>query len=774
MASALPDDRSALAGIREALASGRFDRAAEDCDRFLATHPASADGLALMGEVAYRRGDPRAATRWLESALAQDRRHVRAHWLAGNAWHDLGELDRAIASYRRALRAAPRFAEAHNDLGAAYHAKGWYLEAEQCYRRALELAPDSIAAVENLATTLRALGKISEARDMFVRTLKLRVFAGLRRFFGRRLVAGRQEGDLGAEVRESDSFGEARKLIAGGHNAAAESLLRARTAANGGNPVFHYLLGVALLNQRRSAAAIEYLRRAAELHSSEPEYHIALGNALTSEQQFVEAVQCFQAALALDPTNARALASIARALQERGHYREADEVFRLSLKEDPDLATAHSNRATTLLALGKYAEAEAAARKGLELNPKSVHAMIALGGALWEQRRVDECDATYASAEAIDPDHPQLLNALGWIAMISKGDLARAQSYLERARAVAPDSPNNHVLLARVLLMQQRFAEGWDEYEWRKRSPSRSDVYTKFPYPYWNAEPLENKTIVVNGEQGLGDEIMFASCLPEIASIAGRCILYCERRLEPLFRRSFPSAEVHGGSHLPSLEDPFPILDGVDFQVAAGSLPRLYRRHASDFPPHRGYLNADREKADKWRKRLATLGPGMKVGLSWKGGTPLTDQTRRTLTLEELEPVLRVAGIHWVSLQFGDCKAELADRAKRLGTPIHHWQDAVDDLDETAALICALDLRISVCNTQVHLCGGLGREVWVLAPLMPDWRYGYEGERMLWYPAARMFRQSRARDWAAVLERLKDELALRQAKHARTADSGPS
>lgn len=758
MASALSDDRAALAGIREAIASERLDQAAADCETFLAAHPSSTEGLALMGELAYRRGHPGTATRWLESALAHDKRHVRAHWLIGNVRHDSGELDRAIASYRRALRVAPQFAEAHNDLGAAYHAKGWYTEAEQCYRRALELAPDDIAAVENLATTLRALGRFREARDLFVRTLKLRVFAGLRKFFGRTGVAARRASDPGDEVQESGSFDEARKLIAGGHSARAESLLRACPPESAENSLFHHLLGLALLNQRRSAPAIEHLSRAVELRSSEPEFHVALGNALTSEQRYVEAAQCFQAALALDPGSATALASIARALQERGHYREAEEVFRLTLKEDPDLATAHSNRAATLLALGKYAEAEAAARKSLDLNPRSVHAMVALGSALCEQRRLDECRATYANAEAIDPNHPQLLKALGSIVMTFEGDLVRAQSYLERARAAAPDSPDNHVMLGRLFLMQQRFAEGWDEYEWRKRSPSRAEVYLKFPYPDWNGEPLEGKTIVVNGEQGLGDEIMFASCLPDIAANAGRCILYCERRLERLFRRSFPYVEVYGGSHITPLNDPFPVLEGIDYQVAAASLPRAFRRDASDFPPHQGYLKPDPEKTKKWRERLAALEPGMKVGLSWKGGTPLTDQTRRTLTLEELDSLLRLAGVQWVSLQFGNCKAELEASTQRSEVRIHHWQEAVDDLDETAALTCALDLRISVCNTQVHLCGGLGREVWVLAPLMPDWRYGHEGERMLWYPAARMFRQPQAGDWASPVAAIQQRL----------------
>jgi hypothetical protein len=112
-------------------------------------------------------------------------------------------------------------------------------------------------------------------------------------------------------------------------------------------------------------------------------------------------------------------------------------------------------------------------------------------------------------------------------------------------------------------------------------------------------------------------------------------------------------------------------------------------------------------------------------------------------------------------MQYGDCESEVAAFAARTGTLIHHWREAIDDLDETAALMCALDLRISVCNTQVHLSGALGREVWVLTPFVPDWRYGLEGEGMPWYPAARMFRQHAAGDWSVPLAAVADLLSRR-------------
>ncbi|MEK6243597.1 MAG: tetratricopeptide repeat protein [Pseudomonadota bacterium] len=717
----------------------------------------------MAGEVAYKRGDLAAAADLLGKAIAADKKCAQAHWVLGNVNQDQGRLERAITSYRRALRAAPELAAAHNDLGTAYYAKGWYEEAGQCYRRTLELEPDHAGALENLATALRAQGKLKESRDAFIRLFVLRLKNGLRRLFGRKP-------DRRKASAPQASIQEIKDLIAGGRLAEAEKSLIGRLATSADDPDALHLLGHLLATSGRRDDGIRHLERAIALRSSTPEYYLSLGNALTDAKRYAQALEQYQAALLLDPGYGAAVANIARVLHELGHFREAEEVFRQSLEHDPDLAGAHSNLAGTLLSLGKYAEAEAAARKALGLNPKSMHARLMLASVMLDQGRLGEAQETIRSASTQDENNIHLLRWIGTFHMTTDGDLKSAEAILRRALAVAPEDASIRINLARVLLIQQRFAEGWEEYEWRRRDPARALVYTKFPYPEWNGEPLEGKTLVVNGEQGLGDEIMFASCLAEIAARAKRCVLLCSRRLEPLFRRSFPFAEVIGGSHALA-EDPFPVLSGVDYQVPSASLPRSLRRSAADFPRHQGYLKADPEKIRKWRERLDALGPGMKIGLSWKGGTPLSDQTRRTMELAQFERLLELPGTHWISLQFGDCREERDAFTARRGARLHHWQEAIYDLDETAALICALDLRLSVCNTQVHISGALGKEIWVLTPLGPDWRYGHEGERMLWYPEAHLFRQPVAGDWQTPIAALSAALRERLSSGALSAAS---
>jgi ADP-heptose:LPS heptosyltransferase len=194
-----------------------------------------------------------------------------------------------------------------------------------------------------------------------------------------------------------------------------------------------------------------------------------------------------------------------------------------------------------------------------------------------------------------------------------------------------------------------------------------------------------------------------------------------------------------------------------DVHVSAGSLAYRLRRKPEDFPQHNGFLKADPSKVAAWRERLAALGPGRKIGLSWQGGVGFTGRKRRSLTLEQLLPILRLPGHQFVSLQYTEVRDEVRALESRHGVKVHHWQEAIDDYDQTAALVAALDSVLTVCTAIVHLSGALGRPALVMVPYGPDWRYGANSERMIWYPAHRLLRQRRIGEWKEVL----DEVAQR-------------
>jgi len=173
----------------------------------------------------------------------------------------------------------------------------------------------------------------------------------------------------------------------------------------------------------------------------------------------------------------------------------------------------------------------------------------------------------------------------------------------------------------------------------------------------------------------------------------------------------------------------------------------------TDFPQHTGYLKADPERVTKWRKKLAELGPGMKVGISWRGGTHNTRSPLRSIALERWDAIFSIPGVCFVNLQYtGEAESEINALAEMRGNRVAYWPEAIADYEETAALVSALDLTLSVCTAVVHLAGALGRPVWVMAPYSPEWRYGRSGDTMPWYPTARILRQERFGEWDTVLE----------------------
>jgi hypothetical protein len=271
--------------------------------------------------------------------------------------------------------------------------------------------------------------------------------------------------------------------------------------------------------------------------------------------------------------------------------------------------------------------------------------------------------------------------------------------------------------------------------------------------PLWRGEPIAGRSLYVWAEQGLGDHVMFAGMFPDLVAAGARCTFEVHPRLERLFARSFPGAEVVGKR--PRKASP----RQPDYQVPMSGLGEFLRGSVAAFPAHAGYLAANASRRLHWRTRLTALGPGFRVGISWRGGTDRTDRRLRSIPLEQWRPILRVPGARFVSLQYGDCRQEVeAMRAE--GLPIVHWQDPVDDLDDCAALLCELDLVVSVTTTVIHLAGALARPVWVLVPARPGWRYLLEGERLPWYPSARLWRQPTLHDWEPLIARIAQAIAL--------------
>lgn len=540
-----------------------------------------------------------------------------------------------------------------------------------------------------------------------------------------------------------------------GARAACEGILSHDPAHAGA----HCLLGALLGQEGDLDRAMAHLTEAVRLSPGSEEAHLGLGNVHRLCNAPEAAAASYRRALAINADSAAAHYNLGLILRHLGEFTAAAEHLQRAYLVSTDLADAARECALCRIHLGAHEAAIAILQKALEAHPEAGELHAALGLAyqkLHQPQRALEC---YEKARSFGQSGADLLNDLGYV-LQELGRLPEALSCYEQAIALQPDFPLARFYRALARLLTGDYAGGWPEYETRLISEDRPRRPAS--YARWAGEPLAGRTILVWSEQGLGDEIMFASCIPQVVDAAQRCVVECSAKLEGLFRRSFPGARVYAAE--PDYSIPEAIQEeSIECETPIGSLPLHLRRSTQDFPRHRGYLKADPERIVLWRQRLSSLGEGLKVGVSWQGGTHLTRSPLRSIALSRWLPILDTDGAHFISLQYGDTAVALEDLASRHGKHVTHWQEAIDDYDETAALVSALDLVISVQTAVVHLTGALGRPAWIMVPYCPEWRYGFAGDTMPWYPSVRVFRQSSFGEWEPVVNAVSRELrALEQ------------
>jgi tetratricopeptide (TPR) repeat protein len=497
-----------------------------------------------------------------------------------------------------------------------------------------------------------------------------------------------------------------------------------------------------------------------------------------------------EAAADLHPEDAALNALCARACLAAGDAEGALDYALLALHHDAACESAFNAQLVALERLGGDAEIPAACEAFLVARPGHVGALARLARAAHAARDYARAAALWGEVVEREPGNAAALNDLGLLVAREFGEFERGEALLRRALAADPEHADAKANLAWVCceqggyeegfqlfddriraapadqelrlmravarLKRGDFAAGWDEYAARFASP----IATRRPYafPPWDGGTVRDGALLVYGEQGLGDQIMFASCLPDVLAQVPGCVVECDPRLGPLFARSFPAARVVTAAQ----SDPRPAwlaaAPPIRAQVAIGDLPRRYRRSAADFPQHSGYLHPDPARVRAWRERLRALGPAPRIGLSWRGGTATSRRGLRSLELGQLAPLLRGVPATWVSLQYTDCRAELEALRRDHGLAVQHWQSAIDDYHETAALVAALDAVVSVCTAIVHLAGALGQRALAMVPYAAEWRYGAAGETMPWYPSVRLLRQRAPGAWPELVERVTNEL----------------
>jgi Flp pilus assembly protein TadD len=466
-----------------------------------------------------------------------------------------------------------------------------------------------------------------------------------------------------------------------------------------------HLLGVIAAQIGRNDAALDLIGRAIKLRPQVADYHNDLGMALGRLGNIEASAASHREALRLNPNHPQAHNNLGNSFVTLQRFEEAEKCYRTALRFAPSYVEAHSNLAAVLKTFGRLDEAESHCRTALRVNPNYVEAHNNLGDIVRNLGRFDEAEACYREALRLSPHYAEV-----------------------------------HYNLSGLLLVTGQLEEGWREYEWRSRSrafPRRSD----FAQPLWRGEDMGERVLLVHAEQGAGDTILFCRYAPLIATKA-RVVLEAPRSLTRLLS-GLPgiAGVVASGEALPPFDLHCPLL----------SLPHVLGTTLDTIPNPVPYLQADPDQVAVWRDRLAAF-PGLRVGLAWAGNPGHLDDRRRSIAVEKMSSLAGIPGVVFVSLQKDGGAVPPPSIA------LHDWTEEFDDFADTAALIQALDLVISVDTSVAHLAGALGKPVWLLNRFDPHWVWLLGRDDSPWYPTLRQFRQPAPNDWQSVLTAVRTQL----------------
>ena len=445
----------------------------------------------------------------------------------------------------------------------------------------------------------------------------------------------------------------------------------------------------------------------------------------------------------------------------REEWPRAWNLLNAALNDDPDRPEALYLMGSTMRGLGNLGLAYQVLRRALAQEQRQVNLWMTYAATLHDLNRWDEAREAMQVAHKMYPGDPMPLANIG-ATYLQQGRWREALEWCDKALEIDPDNYIGRVSANFAHLSMGRWKDAWRDakYLYGKHLPIRVYNPPEQEEPMWDG--TSGKTVAVQADQGVGDIIMFAQCLPQMAEECKEVVLECAPRLVTLMERTFPMVTVIG-----TLKDEQQAWAleriGTDRQIDAhvhiSYLGNWYRNTEADFP-RRAYLKVKPEKVDEWLQWLAAF-PRPWVGIAWKGGIQNTQTHLRSMDLADMAPVLRSGGTVF-DLSYNDQRLEISrwniDNPQQIVCPPVN----LDDYENTVALIAALDDVVTVTTTVAHVCGALGRKAYVLVPSVAQWRYAYRcGDGMIWYPpdSVHLYRQAPGEtDWGPAVSRLTADL----------------
>lgn len=498
--------------------------------------------------------------------------------------------------------------------------------------------------------------------------------------------------------------------------------------------------------------------------SHDPLNAIALCNlaVLLKDRGEVEAYRkaTLKAALSV-PTMSAAYNNLGNALRDAGYHEQSVKIGRYCSYISPFYADNYSNMGLSQTYLTDYENSIRNCRKCLILSPAFPDGWLNHANAMVLARRGRQAGLSYRLATLLRPNHHTTLSSFG-VALASLGYLSEAVYLQEQALKLNSNNENAEFNIALYYLLMGRYSEGFKYYETGiggKHADNKRGNRRRVGQPVWKGQPLTGKSIIVTAEQGIGDEIMFASVIPELSRLADQVYYEVTPRLYDLMRRSQPGVEVF--KYNPESPREYLSDTSIDYSIPLGSLPNYFRKYLFNFGRQRPYLEPNKHLVRYFRhKYTQKFGDKFLIGVGWRGGSGQLRSSGRSTDLQRFAPIVNLPGVQAVSIQYGDVRKEIEQFNDRNYGTVHFDPevDPLESIEVSVAQIAAMDLVVSVTNAGVHCAGALGVPCWILVPHISDWRWTWGRPDVIWYPGMRCYRQRTQGDWSHPFGRLISDL----------------
>ena len=604
-----------------------------------------------------------------------------------NALMKKGNADAAIGCYKQAIELDPTSADAYNNMGNLLAYTGDLKASINCYQQAIKINPTFAAAYNNLGLSLMDQGETELAISSYQKAVKIK-------------------------PDHADAYNN---------------------------------MGNALNSQGDKEAAIYSYKQAVKIKPNHAEAYNNMGNLLRNEGDAVAALVCYQQVLQINPAHAGAHNNIGLAQIDQGDADAALISYKEAIRVDPTYAEAHHNIAIALRVGGRLEAAITSFKQAIYLNPHHTGAYNNMGNAQRDNGDLDAALDSYKQALNIKPSAETHFN-MG-IALTEKGDLETAMESYKRAIRIKSNYADAHMNKASLHLRLLDFEAGWLSYEWRWKVLKEVPQFLETSKPLW--KPSMRQRVLLWGEQGLGDEIMFASLILDMHSLSSKLIVQTDERLVDLFKRSFPD-DIDFRPHDEVVSE-----TEYDAHMPLGSAPLYFRQTIESFKGRsEGWLFACSTRAKTLRSELLRDDSEVLIGISWHTTAHLNGAQNRLISLNQIAQMLQAPKVRLVSLQYGDFVNEIKKLSTDCGIKVAQVTeiDNMNDIDGLAALISACDRIVSIDNATVHLAGALGKETKVLLPHDCEWRWGQSTQDSYWYDSVQLHRQVIIGDWEYVIK----------------------